>query len=222
MLTNSRLRFLLRNLVRLAAALLGLQLVFAITGPPRALRDWLVGKGLEPRETPRTIVVLGGGGIPSESSLIRLYHAAQYGAGMTGTTFIVSLPADENPDANSVGRMRGELVLRGIPATQIRMETRGLGTRDQAVNIRSLLGESARQEPLVVVTSGYHVRRAVLAFRAAGFTNVRGLHAASIEAEADFGLFAWLRYGLWNNLACEADIMRELIALAFYKLRGWV
>jgi uncharacterized SAM-binding protein YcdF (DUF218 family) len=118
--------------------------------------------------------------------------------------------------------MRDELVMRGIPASQIRMETRGTSTRHQAVNIRSLLGDEARQQPLVVVTSGFHVRRAVLAFRAVGFTNVRGLHAGGVDVEADLGWFTGLRYGVWNNWAKEAELMRELFAMVVYKVSGWI
>ena len=140
-----------------------LQLFVAITGPPRVLTDWLTCKKLQPQETPRNIVVLGGGGIPSTTSLVRLYYAAEYGRGLTGTVFVVSLPANIDPERASVGRMRDELVMRGIPAAQIRMETRGLGTRDEAVKVRELLGEAALSEPLVVVSSEFHLRRAVLA-----------------------------------------------------------
>jgi len=218
----SRFVRILRHLVWVAAVLFALQLIFAVVGLPRPLCDWLSAKDLQPRETPRTIVVLGGGGVPSASTLMRLYYAAEFGRSLTGVTFVVSLPADEKPDEAGVGRMRGELVMRGIPASQIQMETRGLSTRHQAVNIHSLLGDEARQQPLVVVTSGFHMRRAVLAFRASGFTNVRGLLAANIDAEADFGWFTGLRYGVWNNWAGEAELTRELLALAAYKLRGWV
>jgi len=220
--SSSRFVRTLRRLVRWAALLFALQLVGAVVGLPRSLCDWLHAKDLQPNETPRTIVVLGGGGVPSASTLLRLYCAAEFGRGLTGVTFVVSLPAEEKPDEASVGRMRDELVMRGIPASQIRMETRGVSTRQQAVNIRSLLGEQACQQPLVVVTSGFHVRRAVLAFRKAGFNRVRGLHAAAVDVEADLGWFTGLRYGLWKNWASEAELMRELLAFAAYKLRGWV
>jgi len=203
-----------------AAAVFVVQCIMALTGPPRALVDWLTCENLKPQETPRTIVVLGGGGIPSTSSLIRLYYAAEYGRNMTGTTFVVSLPSNIDPERASVGRMRDELVMRGIPASRIRMETRGLGTRDEAVKVRELLGEATIHEPVVVVSSEFHLRRAVLAFRRAGFSNVRGLYADNIGAEADFR-FAGLRYGVWNNLSRQAAIMRELIALAVYKVCGW-
>lgn len=211
-----------RRLVWLAALLFALQMIGAVVGLPRPLCDWLRAKDLQPHEMPRTIVVLGGGGVPSQSTLIRLYYAAEFGRSLTGAAFIVSLPADEKPDEASVGRMRNELVMRGIPASQIQMETRGTSTRHQAVNIRSLFGDEARHQPLVVVSSGYHLRRAVLAFQKAGFTNARGLLAANVDVEADLGWFTGLRYGVWNNWAAEAELVRELIALAAYKLRGWI
>lgn len=217
-----RARRILRGLVVAAAALFVLQIVFALTGPPDCLTDWLKGKQFAPNETPRVIVVLGGSGIPSESGLIRTYHAAEIGRGLTGTTFVVSLPTEENPDTSSVGRMRDELVLRGVPAAAILMETTGLNTHEQAVNVRQLLGDTVLHEPVVVVTSGYHMRRAVLCFREAGFTNVTGSLAESVGAEYDPGAWAWLRYGIWGNMAREAEIARELTALLAYKVRGWI
>lgn len=219
--TISRFTRSLRRLVWLAAFLFVLQMIGVVVGLPAPLCDWLYAKDLQPNETPHTVVVLGGGGVPSSSTLLRLYCAAEFGRSLTGATFIVSLPADQNPDEASVGRMRDELVLRGIPASRIRMETRGTSTRHQAVNVRSLLGDEARHQPLVVVTSGFHMRRSVLAFRAVGFSNVRGELAAGADVEADLGWFTGLRYGIWKNWELQAELVRELCALAFYKLRGW-
>ncbi|MEI6084576.1 MAG: YdcF family protein [Verrucomicrobiota bacterium] len=211
---------LLARLLRLAGWLLLLQLAAAIAGPPQWLTDWLNAKDFAPTVTPRNIVVLSGGGIPSGSSLIRLYYAAEFGRGLTGTTFVVAMPTDGDPAQSSVGRMRDELVLRGIPAAAIRLESRGLNTRQQADNIASLLGPIALTEPVLVVTSEFHLRRAVLYFRKAGFTQVAGLNAAGTDAEADPGAWAGLRYGLWNNLVAEIKILRELLALAAGVLTG--
>jgi uncharacterized SAM-binding protein YcdF (DUF218 family) len=211
-----------RRILFVAGSVFLLQIALVLTGPPQRLADWLNGEGLQPRETPRYIVVLGGGGIPSGSSLLRLYHAALFGRGLTGTTFIVSLPTDTTPDTSSVGRMRDELVMRGIPASAIRMETRGLNTHEQAVNIYEMLAPQERDEHILVVTSDYHVRRAVLSFRKAGFTHVDGLLAYSTGAEGDVGLFAWLRYTIWGNSEREIRMLRELSALLAYKLKGWV
>jgi uncharacterized SAM-binding protein YcdF (DUF218 family) len=211
-----------RGIVVMAAALFLLELLFAITGPPRRLSDWLTGAKLVPGTTPRCIIVLGGGGIPSASSLLRTYHAARFGKGLADTTFIVSLPADAAPDASSVGRMRDELVMRGIPASQIRMEWRGVNTHEQAVNVFAMIGAGDPDVPVLVVTSDYHMRRAMLCLRKAGFTHVEGLYAYSIGAEADMGSWTWLRYTLWSNWDHEILMSRELLALLTYKLKGWV
>lgn len=209
----------MKRLVHIAALCFFVQLVFVLTGPPVTLVDWLTGENLNPPTNPRYIVVLGGGGIPSGNTLLRTWHAARFGKGLTGTTFIVSLPADAAPENNSVGRMRDELVLRGIPATSIQMETRGLNTHEQAVNVRNMIRADST---VVVVTSGFHMRRALLSFQKAGFNHVDGLYAYSIGAEADAGANMWLRYSVWGNWSREAEICRELVALGVYKLRGWI
>jgi len=211
-----------RGIITTAATLFFLQLLFAIIGPPRRLSDWLTGANLVPGATPRAIIVLGGGGIPSASSLLRTYHAARFGKGLTNTTFVVSLPADAAPDSNSVGRMRDELVMRGIPASRITMEWHGRDTHEQAVDVFALIGAADPDAPVLVVTSDYHMRRAILCLRKAGFTHVDGLYAYSIGAEADMGPWTWLRYRLWGNWDHEILMARELLALLTYKLKGWI
>jgi uncharacterized SAM-binding protein YcdF (DUF218 family) len=89
------------------------------------------------------------------------------------------------------------------------------------MKVRELLGKEALQQSLVVVSSDFHLRRAVLAFRRAGFTHVRGLYADDIGAEAEFR-FANLRYGIWGRLVDEVKIIRELIAMVLYKICGWI
>ena len=213
-------RTLGRRLWQVAGALFLAQLLLALTGTPPGLRDWLNGTACYPRETPRYVIVLSGGGIPSGSSLIRAYYAAQFGQGLTGTTFVVAMPTDQDPERSSVGRFRDELVLRGIPANRVLLETHGRNTYQQAGNIRQLVGAAAVHEPILVVTSGFHVRRAMLCFRKQGFDRVAGLDAASIDAEAYPGWFAYLRYVFWGNLSAHITIIRELSAIFGYKLAG--
>ena len=197
-------------------------ILLAVTGPPQWIVDWLEMPEIAPHEIPRNVVVLGGGGIPSGSSLLRTYYAAQYEKNLTDTIFVVSLPADGDPEMSSVGRMRDELVLRGIPSAAIRMEYHGLNTHEQAVNVQHLLGPEALDQPILVVTSGYHMRRAVSCFRKLGFTRVSGLLASEVGAEAEIGPWGWLRYGVWTNLERGIRVLRELAALAVYKLQDWI
>ena len=85
-----------------------------------------------------------------------------------------------------------------------------------------MLGDAALAEPILVVSSEFHVRRAMLCFRRQGFQKVSGLNAAGISAEANPGILAALRYGLWSNLTMHITICRELLAIFSYKLCGWV
>lgn len=211
-----------RRILFAAGLLFLVQFFLALTGPPQCVVDWLNGEDLKPRESPRYIVVLGGGGIPSGSTLLRTYHAADFGRGLTNVTFVVSLPTEKTPESSSVGRMRDELVMRGVLAAEILMETRGLNTHEQAVNVYRMLPPEAREERILVVTSDYHLRRAVLSFRKAGFAKVDGLNAYSTGAEADIGPWGWLRYGIWGNSESAIRVSRELAALLAYKLKGWI
>lgn len=208
--------------LRVAGGLFVIQMLLGLLGLPRMLTRWLAGGEPPPQVGTRYVVVLGGGGIPSESGLIRCYCAADYATGRTGITCIVSLPCDIDPSRGSVGRMRDELVMRGVHPETVRMEYRGRDTHEQAVNIRDMLGTGALASPVIVVTSPTHVRRSLLCFRKAGFRNVQGLSAGNTGVEADTGTHTAWRYGFWNNLVTQVHVLRELVALGLYRLRGWI
>lgn len=206
-----------------AAVALAVQLIVGIAGIPGPIVRWMVGLNQSPHGKPTVIVVLGGGGIPSETGLIRTYHAARLAGNHPQARLIVALPSDGDPENNSVGRMKKELVMRGVPAEAIDMEFRGRNTHEQAVNVRGMLGGvDALRQPLVIVTSPSHIRRSLLCFRKAGFQRVAGFAAQGVGAEADLGTLTSMRYGFWSNQRLWIDYLREWCAMAVYKLRGWI
>ena len=209
-------------LLRVCAAIFLLQLLFAIPPFDGIVEAWLNVPDAGAVDPPKYIVVLGGGGIPSETGLMRTYFGAVHSIAHPQATVIVALPADENPELNSVGRMREELVMRGVPMGSIRMETRGRNTHEQAANIREMLGPAALDEPVHLVTDRTHLRRSILCFRKMGFLRVWGIGTYNTGAEADIGGGTFLRYTLWSNLQLQIRVFRELIATAVYKLRGWI
>jgi len=91
---------------------------------------------------------------------------------------------------------------------------------------------------ILIVTSPEHLRRAVLAFRKAGFIKVDGIPALeeAIESDLSFkgrrlGGRLWvpdignnitLRYQFWTQLHYEELILRAVFALGYYKLKGWI
>jgi uncharacterized SAM-binding protein YcdF (DUF218 family) len=213
---------MLRMLVSISAALFLLQIALATPLLDGVVESWLHVADASAMEAPRYIVVLGGGGIPSDTGLMRTYYGARHSISFPDATVIVALPADEDPETNSVGRMKDELVLRGVPDTSILMETEGRNTHEQAERVRAMLGPGAINAPVHIVTELSHLRRAVLCFKKAGFSRVFGIGTHNTGAEADMGAGTFLRYTFWTNLQLQIRVLREIIATGVYRLRGWV
>lgn len=199
-----------------------LEALVGFFGLPGFVGRWFGAPAREASVAPQYVVVLGGGGIPSESGLIRTYFAAELYRKHPGAVFVVSLPSEGNPETNSVGRMRDELVMRGVPATSIRMESAALNTHEQAVNVARLLGPDAQRVQVRIVTSPWHMRRAIGCFRKAGFQLVGGAATFNTGAEADPGSGTLLRYVFWANLTAGIECLRESAALLVYQLHGWI
>ncbi len=215
------LRRLLRALAAMAAALGLLTVAVAIWGVPRPVVQWLSADRLPDGMAPDYIIVLGGGGIPSESGLIRCYYGAAAANKYTNAAIVVSLLCDYDPDQHGVGHMRDELVLRGVAAGRIQLETRARNTHEQAANILALLGAAAKDRPVLLVTSRLHLRRSLGSFRRVGFTTVYGVSTRPAPDEGDPGRWTFLRYDLWQHLDTAVECARELCALLYYKARGW-
>ncbi len=215
------LRFLIRTIAVLSTIILLAIAGLAFSPLPHRAQNWLktsVRSGVNP---PKTMVVLGGGGIPSKSGLLRCYTAAELYAEHSGIRVIVSLPSDEDPDTSATGAMRDELILRGVPANNILMESKGRNTAEQAAEVATLVGEEGLFESTLVVTDPTHMRRALLSFRKAGFVDLQSGPSRNEGVDADLGSNTQWRYGFWNNLHLEVDILREYIALQWYKYKKW-
>ena len=231
-----RSRASLRALVLFAAASCVLQFAFAVLGIPRGLTSWLKCDSVQKQENPQWIIILGGSGIPSSTSLMRTYYGAYCALAHPAARCIVALPSKPDLSANSTKRMQNELVIRGVRSGRIEMEQRGMNTHEQAANIARMVGPKGRRSPVILVTSPYHMRRAYHCFRKEGFEQVGVLPTQSVSSEQDFrhAIEAWsgfgsfrsflghLRYGFWINLNAEVWIARELIGLTAYKIRGWI
>jgi uncharacterized SAM-binding protein YcdF (DUF218 family) len=205
---------------------------------------------------PDYIVILGGGGMPSETGLMRTWYGAKVANYFLRSGVIIALPGNTKDSLSSISLMKKELVLRGVNERRIFLEDSGTNTRAQALNILQRITNyglritdsiSKSQSPshhltispsILVVTSPEHLTRAVLTFRKAGFMKVDGLPAfeSTIESDITFddrllGGRKWipgigenitLRYRFWTQLRYEELILREYLALAYYKIKGWI
>ncbi len=210
------------TLVRIFAVLFLLQIALATPLLDGIVESWLHVDGTGAMGSPEHIVILGGGGIPSDTGLLRTYYGAMHSISYPDASVIVALPADESPETSSVGRMKDELVMRGVPASSILMVTKGKNTHEQVERIREILGTDSIDDTIHIVTERSHLRRSILCFRKAGFTRVSGIGTYNTGAEADMGAGTFLRYTLWTNLQLQIRVLREIIATGVYKWRGWI
>lgn len=214
--------YAIKATVFVAGVALLANLGLALVGMPAPFRHWITARDLGTDLPPDYVVVFGGGGIPSESGLIRSYHAAWIAQVYSNATVVVALPGDEKDPDSALSRMIGELVMRGVKRERVRAESRGRHTYEQAVQVRALLGASALADRVLLVTSPYHLRRAVMCFRSEGFTNLAVWATYGEGVEPDLGGGQFARYRFWNNLEFQLNCQRELCAMAYYKLRGWL
>ncbi len=207
---------------------------------------------------PDYIVVLGGGGMPSESGLMRSWYAARTANYFTRAKVIIALPGNSCDSLSSINAMKKELMIRGIAKERIFLEDSGTNTRAQALNLIKIITNyelrftyfkiiqhstvniqySKFNPSILIITSPEHLRRAVLTFRKAGFKRVDGIPAfeEAIESDLTFngrklGGRPWVpdignnitfRYQFWTQLHYQELLLRELFALGYYKIKGWI
>ncbi len=227
---------ILRNLLVVIGIFFLACIVLALTEQPYWGYHWLGTSKSELKWKPEFIIVLGGGGMPSQSNLMRGWYAGQAAESFPGATVVIAMPGEVSDSLSAPQIMKKELVLRGVKPGKIIFEYEGTNTRAQALNCKNQI---KMQTPVLLVTSPEHMRRAVLCFRKAGFEKVNGLPAFENALEADLkfdddklggnkilmpdvGESINARYNLWNHLKYEILIARELFALGYYRLRGWV
>lgn len=227
------------GIIRFAGWTALLLFLAAWLGLPWPVYRWLNSDGLaSPRPDPDVIVMMGGGGIPSESGLTRAWQTAEEAHRYPSARVMVAMPFEPGESATNRGAVVRELILRGVPEHRLDQEGAGRHTREQAGLVRAMLGARADAQAILIVTSPEHLRRSVLAFRKAGFDTVmgQGVEYQRLEAAVEItepaspgispgnwvGGSLMLRYRIWDNLILEIKVLRELAALAYYRAQGWI
>jgi len=228
------LRRTLQIILITLGSILTLIIILSFTSAPFWIRYGMGMKKASVNRPPDYIVVLGGGGMPSESGLIRCWYAAKTANYFPRAKVIVALPGDTADSLSSINQMKNELILRGISPGRILYENSGANTRAEALNIRKIVSSVA----ILIITSPEHLYRAVLTFKKIGFLKVDGIPTFEKDLETDLSFDAMklggrkfipdvgknltLRYKFWTYLHYEELILREFAALGYYKLMGWI
>jgi uncharacterized SAM-binding protein YcdF (DUF218 family) len=223
-------------LLKLSGGFFCICILIAFTTLPYQGLHWLGTSLSEIRNKPETIVFLGGSGMPSESNLIRIWFTSRAAFAYPGAKIIVASPGNPEDQKSTPCLIREELEFRGIDPARIELETNGTNTRSQALFTTEMTDP---HKPILLITSPENMRRSILTFRKAGFSDVNALPAFENASEADFsfrdedlggrtllvpdvGQNKQLRYQVWNHLKYEIMFAREAIALLYYRIKGWI
>jgi len=142
-----------------------------------------------------------------------------------------------HPDSIVYGKMKKELMVRGIDSTRISFETQGKNTRAEALNIAAIFPEAVSAK-VIIVSSPEHIYRSILVFKKAGFTNIGACpsfeNGVSVDLSydetklggrkhvPDVGNNLIMRYNFWSYFKLEITCLREYTALGYYYIKGWI
>lgn len=177
------------------------------------------------------IVILGGGSVTvrsgneemnilSNAGVLRVWEGVRLYHNLDEPWVIVSGGVNERIGMTTPESipMRDILIDGGVPASRILLESSSSNTHEQALNLSPIL-ETHDVERFVMVTSPSHMRRAMGTFTAQGLNPIP---APSKQHPDDF--LADRSIFLPNSEALEESRMaaREIMALIYYALRGWL
>lgn len=176
------------------------------------------------------VIVFGGGSetfraddlaysAPSESTALRALEGARLYHLLGGPLVIASGgPGGEGGRGEPESRiLRAVLESNGVPPERIMEESLSTSTREEAVLLAEMLS-GMTADTVVVVTSPSHLRRALQSLAAEGIT---AIGSPSREHNASRQTRAPLLPGD-QALGDSRQAMREILALVYYGLRGWL
>ena len=222
-----------RNIILVFGLFSILMLILSFTDLPFHAYHKLGMAHAEISETPDAIVIFGGSGMPSPDGFIKAYYAAKAAAEFPKAKLIIALPYGETDSLGQLRIMANELMQKGVDSSRISFEPLGVNTRTQAVNIVSMLQLDNQQLSVLVVTTPEHMYRAVHTLIKAGCDNVAGLPtlekpveeakligSRNIKDTPEPSLS--FRYNMWSYLNYELLVLREYVAISYYKYKGWL
>ncbi len=198
---------------------------------------------------PTIILLMGGDGVPGESSLLRTFYAARAAEQYPRARLLVAMPFGTSQSSASRAYL-DELQLRGVPPKRMSVLAGGNNTREQSLRLAEHLGPNATTEAVLVVSDPSHIRRVAGSLRGAGVVHVAAMpaHPFSIEDTPPWTTLAdsiplsptrqtdstpplpppstrisarW-RYDIWTQLGLSLKALREYVAIAYYHFRGWM
>jgi uncharacterized SAM-binding protein YcdF (DUF218 family) len=208
----------------------------AMTNLPWRWYGALAYPGENAASPPEVIVMMGGGGIPSESGLMRSWKAAEVARIYSNALVVVAMPDDGTETVTSgIGY---ELIMRGVDPARLRRESSGRNTREQAMEVARMLLATNGGPVVGLVTSPEHMKRTWHSFSRAGLTRLIAYPSFAEEIKVDMsyneaelgapslggvvGANDTAKYRVWDNLMVMVRCARETVAWWYYRGMGWL
>jgi len=182
-------------------------------------------------DSPDYIIILSGNGMPSPDGLIKAYYASIAARQYKNARIIVSMPFNEGEDSLREAQfMEKELIIRGIDSNRIILNPKGYNTYTQAKSITDKLWNIKQKTDLLIITSPEHMYRSIHTFLKLGFKGVYGM--STFEKPIDENKLKnneknelrslSFRYNMWSYMNYELIVLREYLAIGYYKIHGWI
>ncbi len=211
-------------------AWLGLILIFLWAWPPFAwlfsgTLEWFYTMGATPPPDAGAIVVLSSSAVPANPSIPEpyvgwdTYQRCRHAAWLYRQLRSVPVIASGGPIPGNlvISRlMRTELEAEGVPASAILTEESSISTYENGVFTAALLRARGIHK-IVLVTEAYHMLRSDAVFRKQGLTVIPA-PCAAYTSTLHLDLNNLLPSGI--PVSVNNNVLHELLALAWYKLRG--
>jgi uncharacterized SAM-binding protein YcdF (DUF218 family) len=129
----------------------------------------------------------------------------------------------ESTGESEAERLRAFFLMAGIPDSALKIETESKNTYQNAINTHRILDSlNALMEPVVLITSGFHMKRASGCFSAAGIQHV----CFSTDFFAPAEVYGW-RPDQWLLPSASAVLkweilLKEWFGILVYSLAGYM
>ena len=134
------------------------------------------------------VVVSGGDTTARTDEGIRLYKNGW------ADTLVFSGAAQDKSGPSNAAAMRTRALAQSVPSSAILVEEKSATTEENAMNTKTILADNDIKN-VILVTSGYHQRRAALEFEKLGGTITLRNHP--LINDKDWSLFWWLTPRGW-------------------------
>jgi len=159
---------------------------------------------------------LTGMGTPSEEMLIRIFTAYRLYKVLNIPVMILGYEVYDYNNPDNISLIKRSLLDIGIPANKIIIEGASRDTMENAKNSKIICNNLGYKNP-ILVTSAYHMKRAVLCFNKVGLPILP--IPASFKTEENC-LYTWQSYlpqSEYLNMSSLA--IKEYIGLIFYQIK---